>query len=78
MPADTKKISEIAGRWKNANPELYRQFLVILEHYTFDVTVAVTEAASNEILQAQGRAQQARKFLLLFTENLDPAERATA
>jgi len=35
--------------------------------------LAVTEAASTEILQAQGRAQQARKFLLLFTEHLESA-----
>jgi len=76
MPADTKKISELAGRLKNADPQLYEQFLRVLEQYVFDVTVAVTEAPSTEILQAQGRAQQARKFLLLFTEHLEP--RATA
>jgi hypothetical protein len=76
MPADTKKISEIAGRWKNVDPQLYTQFLAVLDQYVFEVTVAVTEASSAEILQAQGRAQQARKFLLLFTENLEP--RATS
>jgi len=73
MPADVKKISEFAGRWKNTDPQLYEQFLRVLEQYVFDVTFAVTEAASTEILQAQGRAQQARKFLLLFTEHLESA-----
>jgi len=76
MPADLKRFSEIAGRWKNTDPQLYEQFLHIMEAYVFDVTLAVTEANSTEILQAQGRAQQARKFLLLFTEHLEP--RATA
>jgi hypothetical protein len=76
MPADPKKISEIAGRWKNHDPQLYSQFLTVLEQYVFEVTVAVSEASSAEILQAAGRAQQARKFFLLFTEHLEP--RATS
>lgn len=71
MPADLKRLSEIAGRWKNADPQLYEQFLRVLDQYVFEVTVAVTEAPSTEILQAQGQAKQARKFLLLFTENLE-------
>jgi hypothetical protein len=77
MPADAKKFSEIAGRWKNHDPQLYTQFLTVLEAYVFDVTLAVTEANSTDILQAQGRAQQARKFLLMFTEHLEP-NRATS
>jgi hypothetical protein len=76
MPADKKKISEIAGRWKNHDPPLYDQFVIALEQYVFDVTLAVTEASNQDILQAQGRAQQARKFFQLFTEHLEP--RATA
>jgi hypothetical protein len=77
MPADLKKFSEIAGRWKNHDPRAYEEFLLIFECYVFDVTLAVTEASSNDVLQAQGRAQQARKFLLLFTEHLEP-NRATS
>jgi hypothetical protein len=77
MASDLKKISEIANRWRGSDPELYKQFLLILEQYTFEITVAVTETPSTEILQAQGRAQQARKFLLLFTEHLEP-NRATS
>jgi hypothetical protein len=76
MPIDPRKFSEIASRWKSADPHLYQQFLTLLEQYAFDVTLAVTEAPSTEILQAQGRAQQARKFLLMFSENLEP--RATS
>jgi len=68
MPADLKKFGEIALRWKNSDPDLYKQFLLLLDAYAFDVTLAVTEASSAEILQAQGRAQQARKFLQLFSE----------
>lgn len=74
MAVDLRKLSEIAGRWRNADPNLYRQFLALLEQYTFEVTVAVTEAPSAEVLQAQGRAQQARKTFLIFTEHLEPKD----
>lgn len=76
MAADLKKISEIAGMWKNIDPKLYEEFLRRLDQWTFEVTVAVTEAPSGEILQAQGRAQQARKFMQVFSEVLEP-NRAT-
>lgn len=72
MPAiDTRVISEIAGLFKNADPRLYEKFIRILDQYTTEVTVAVTEAPASEILQAQGRAQQARKFFQLFAETRD-------
>lgn len=74
MPVDTKKISEVAGRLKNANPVVYELFLKLLDQYVFDVTLEVTEAPSGEILQAQGRAQQARKFMRIFSENLTPPD----
>lgn len=78
MASDPRRISLIANRWKNYDPRLYELFLREMDAYVFDVTVAVTEAPSDQILQAQGRAQQARKFMQLFAEPLDePTQRAT-
>lgn len=71
MPADLRIIRAIAGRWKNSDPRMYEQFLRVLDQHVLDVTVAVTEAPSSEILQAQGRAQEARKIFQLFYETLD-------
>lgn len=68
MQVDLRQISDIAGLWKNMDPRLYEKFLRLLDAWTTQVTVAVTEAPSSEILQAQGRAQQARKMLQLFVE----------
>lgn len=72
MPVDTKQISELAGKLKNANPQVYEQFLVLLDLYVLDQFLLLSSAPSAEVLQAQGRAQQARKFVQIFTENLDP------
>lgn len=71
MASDLRTLSALIGRWKSADPQVYSTFIRLLEQYVFEVTLAVTEASSGEVLQAQGRAQQARKFLLLFTENLE-------
>lgn len=68
MAVDLKLIRQIAGHWKNVDPRMYEQFLRLLDRHVQEVTVAVTEAPSAEILQAQGRAQNARQFLRLFTE----------
>lgn len=73
---DMKRLTETAGLLKNADPAAYEQFLRLLDAWVFDITVAVTEAPSGEILQAQGRAQQARKFMQVFSEVLEP-KRAT-
>lgn len=72
MPVDTKKISEIARLFKNADPRLYETFIRVLDAYVTEVTVAVTEADTTDILVAKGRAQQARKFFQLFTELREP------
>jgi hypothetical protein len=53
---------------KNADPRVADKILRHLEAYVTDLTIAVTDAPPDCILVAQGRAQQARKFLLLFTE----------
>jgi len=70
VAVNPRDLTAIAYLFKNADPPLYEKFLRTLDAYVFDVTVAVTEAPSGEILQAQGRAQQARKFMQIFSEAL--------
>lgn len=64
-------LTEISRRFrlfKNQDPKAYEQTIRLLDQYVTELTVAVTEAPSDQILVAQGRAQQARKFFQLFTE----------
>lgn len=75
MAADPKQqIGEIAAFFKNQDTLLYEKFLRALDAYVFDVTVAVTNAPSADILQAQGRAQQARLFMRIFSEAKVPTQ----
>lgn len=68
MPADLNKIQQIVGFFRNSDPKQYAEFLRLMAEWTDEVTVAVTEASNDKILQAQGRAQQQRKVLQVFTE----------
>jgi hypothetical protein len=68
------QISECCHLLKNANPRVYERLLRLLDAWTDEVTVAVTEAPSTDILQLQGRAQQARKTLQVFVETREPKE----
>ena len=72
MPAPTSFFNEFAHWLKNTDPRVYDAFIHNLNQYVSDVTVAVTDAPASEILQAQGRAQQARKFYQLFSEPREP------
>ena len=68
----TAPIMAILGQFKNIDPALYERLLRHADQYTFDVTVAVTEVDSQGILQAQGRAQQARKWMQMLNEAKEP------
>lgn len=65
---DQNQISQIAGIWKSMDPKLYEKFLRLFDAYTNEVNVAMTQAPSPEILQAQGRAQQQQHVFRLFLE----------
>lgn len=67
-PVDLIQLSECMRLFSNADPRLYEKFIRILDAYVQEVTVAVTETDTSDILVAKGRAQQARKFFRLFTE----------
>jgi hypothetical protein len=68
MAVDPRGLSECMLYFKNNDPPQYERFLGILREYVDDITVAVTTAPVDAVLVAQGRAQQAHKFLNLFTE----------
>jgi hypothetical protein len=68
MAVDETLFGIFATKFKNADPHVYEQFLRLLNDYTTEVTVAVTQASTAEILVAQGRAQQALKFFQLLSE----------
>lgn len=59
---------------RNANPEVFDHFLNHLVSYVAELTVAVTDASPDNILVMQGRAQQARKFQLIFVEGGYPPQ----
>ena len=61
-------IKHYALRLKNADPESWDRFLQAFDGYATEVTVAVTEAPSEDILRFQGRAQQMLALLRLFKE----------
>ena len=68
MAVDQTKFGEFATKFRNHDPHVYEQFLRLLDAYTTEVTVAVTQAPSSEILVKQGQAQQAIKFFQLLSE----------
>lgn len=61
-------LKVLALRLKNADPAGFDQFADAFDLYTSEVTVAVTEAPQDAILNAQGRAQQCIALLRLFRE----------
>jgi hypothetical protein len=65
---DPRIFSVFALKFKNHDPKLYEKFLRVMDEYTHEITVAVTEADPNSILMLQGRAQQARKFMQVMSE----------
>lgn len=65
---DTNEISKRAKLFRNIDPKVYEQMLRFLDAYVQELTDAAVDAPPDQVLNAQGRAQQGRKFLRLFTE----------
>ena len=55
-------------RIRNHDPALWEAFVACFDIYSTEVTVAVTEAPQDMILNMQGRAQQCRALLRMFKE----------
>jgi hypothetical protein len=58
---DTRRLANNGG-------EAFDRFLRTFGAFVDTVTVAVTDAPSDQILRLQGQAQMARKLLRMFTE----------
>lgn len=67
MAVDIRSITTCARFLKNADPEVYTKFIRLIEDYSHELTVAVTEVPLEQMIEARGRAQQARKFVQLLT-----------
>ncbi len=67
-PADLRVIQHCMRQLRNADPKVYDLFIANLEKYVNELTVAVTSCPHAEIMECRGRAQQAQKFILMFTE----------
>jgi hypothetical protein len=59
-------LAQFACRLRNADPKSWEQFIECFDAYTTEVTVAVTRADANEILNLQGRAQAFLSLLDTF------------
>ncbi len=69
-------VSEHALRLRAADPKSFEAFVEAFDAYATEVTVAVTQADQNSILNAQGRAQAFLSILQMFREcHIPPASR---
>jgi hypothetical protein len=59
-------LAQFACRLRNADPQTWDSFVQCFDAYTTEVTVAVTNAEQNEILNRQGRAQAFLSLLDTF------------
>lgn len=56
-----------------AAPKEWADFVQVFDAYAADVTLAVTNAASDEVLVAQGKARAFLHLLKLFRETAQPS-----
>ena len=68
MVPELKKIATEAEHVCKMNPLAYEMFTDAIQAYLHHVTVAVTDATSSDVLQAQGRAQSLRTLYRALTE----------
>lgn len=67
------KLAVAAHVLRNVNPILFEDFLLELENYYRGLCEDVVKAQSNDVLQAQGRAQSALALLRTLKEcHLEP------
>lgn len=64
----TQMMQQYMLRLKNSSPEGWDDFVQVFDVYATEVTVAVTQAPSEEILRMQGRAQQCLAILRIMRE----------
>jgi hypothetical protein len=68
MSTSTKDISAHARFIRNAAPQVYEDFCRAFEKYTEIAVLAVVQTTGEDLLRAQGRAQQCLKILSILEE----------
>lgn len=63
-----EEISKRVALVRSTDPRNYEQLVRLMDQRVLEVTVAVTAAPPDQILVAQGRAQEAMKMFRIFTE----------
>lgn len=76
----TDFIQHFAFQLRGADPKAYQSFLEVLDAYATEITVAVTDAPAQDILNMQGRAKQTLVLLHLLRhpKPLPPQPQPTA
>ena len=70
-------VSQHALRLRAADPKTFEAFVAAFDAYATEVTVAVTQADQNMILNCQGRAQAFLSILQMFREcHIPPPNRS--
>ena len=68
QPVDTKEISKRLKLFKNVDPHMYGQLLVLCDQRVTERMHEVASAPPDQILVAQGRAQEALAWLRIMSE----------
>lgn len=68
MSAAIKELADYARFLRNAAPQEFGNFYLAFEKYTQTVMVAMVDTIGEDLLRAQGRAQQSRHFLRMLEE----------
>jgi hypothetical protein len=67
-PKTVDIMKQLLARLRSADPDAFEQFVACFDVYATEITVAVTEAPQEHILNAQGRAQQCLALLRAIRE----------
>lgn len=71
-PSPSSVLSQYAHQLQLAAPREWDSFVQCFDAYATDVTVAVTTAEQNEVLQKQGQARAFLHLLKLFRDCAKP------
>ena len=63
-----QELSAACLRLRNAAPEQWDLFVKVFAVYDYETTVAVVNTLPQDVSNMQGRAQQCRALLRIFTE----------
>lgn len=76
--AEDKIMTEPAARMAQVAPREWQEFREAFRDYAYARRDELVSASQEEILRAQGRAQQCNKLLALFDDAVNAANRVNA